>query len=266
MLNDVLKLEELTWKKLDSLDRKKTMFFLVVSPIEEHGPHLPLGVDFFNGQKQAETIAKGFKQIETDWAVVLCPGLPLGTQCIDLVGTVNIRPEVLKDVVVDYLSSIAKYGFKYFVIISGHLAPRHSSVLKEVCGVVSEKYGAKVWSPIAGMLHKMRGLEPGGIPLKAISTNPKGALRTETDFHAGMGETSLMLAQKPCLVDKCYKNLPPALLEGPPRLTTEVVLKVSRGLGYVGVPAKASAAFGRRVSNPLIEAVVQMLVDEVEKA
>ncbi len=265
MQDAVLKLEELTWKQLDSLDRKKTIFFLVVSPIEEHGPHLPLGVDFFNAQRQAKTIAKGFKEIEPDWAVVLCPGLPLGTQCIDLVGTVNIRPEVLKDVVVDYLGSIAKYGFGYFVIISGHLAPGHSTILREACEIVAAKYGAKVWSPVAGLLRRMRKLETGEPSLEGLSANPKAVLRTETDFHAGMGETSLMLAQKPRLVDKCYKDLPPALLDGPPRLDTATVLKVSRGLGYVGVPSQASAAFGRRVSRPLIEAVVQMLVGEVEK-
>ena len=35
----IIKFEELSWKKIDNLDRNKTIFFLPISPLEEHGPH-----------------------------------------------------------------------------------------------------------------------------------------------------------------------------------------------------------------------------------
>ncbi len=41
----MIKFEELNWKELDEFDREKTVFFLPISPMEEHGPHLPLGTD-----------------------------------------------------------------------------------------------------------------------------------------------------------------------------------------------------------------------------
>ena len=39
----VLKLERLTHDKLKSLDRTRTIVIATLSPLEVHGPHLPLG-------------------------------------------------------------------------------------------------------------------------------------------------------------------------------------------------------------------------------
>ena len=40
-------LEEMSSFALDRLDRARTVIMLTVSPLEEHGPHLPVGVDAF---------------------------------------------------------------------------------------------------------------------------------------------------------------------------------------------------------------------------
>lgn len=44
----VHRLEEMSTRALDALDRQRTVIILTVSPLEEHGPHLPLGVDAFS--------------------------------------------------------------------------------------------------------------------------------------------------------------------------------------------------------------------------
>jgi hypothetical protein len=49
----MIKFEELNWKELDALDREKTIFFLPISPMEEHGPHLSLGTDLFSARDAA---------------------------------------------------------------------------------------------------------------------------------------------------------------------------------------------------------------------
>ncbi|RLF30549.1 MAG: hypothetical protein DRJ99_02240, partial [Thermoplasmata archaeon] len=41
--NSITRFEELNWMEIDSLDRDKTIFFQPISPMEEHGPHLPVG-------------------------------------------------------------------------------------------------------------------------------------------------------------------------------------------------------------------------------
>ncbi len=34
-------------RDIEKLEREKTIFLMAVSPIEVHGPHLPLGTDVF---------------------------------------------------------------------------------------------------------------------------------------------------------------------------------------------------------------------------
>jgi creatinine amidohydrolase len=51
------RLEELSTPQLDALDRARTVVILTVSPLETHGPHLPLGVDAFTARHFAEAIA-----------------------------------------------------------------------------------------------------------------------------------------------------------------------------------------------------------------
>src|SRR5262249_37596022 len=45
LLLSVRRLEEMSTPALDALDRARTVVVLTVSPLEEHGPHLPVGVD-----------------------------------------------------------------------------------------------------------------------------------------------------------------------------------------------------------------------------
>ena len=53
----VRRLEEMSSPALDALDRTRTVIVLTVSPLEEHGPHLPLGVDAIAARHFAESIA-----------------------------------------------------------------------------------------------------------------------------------------------------------------------------------------------------------------
>src|SRR4030095_13354441 len=45
---------ELSTPQLDALDRERTVVILTVSPLETHGPHLPVGVDAFTARHFAQ--------------------------------------------------------------------------------------------------------------------------------------------------------------------------------------------------------------------
>ena len=264
MKKQVLKFEELTWKQLDGLDREKSLFFITISPIEEHGPHLPLGMDFFNGHRTAGTVARKFKKLKPEWSVVLCPPIPLGTQCMELAGTISVRRDVLRDVAVDFVGSIAKYGFKYFVILTGHMAPVHGTVLEEAAEIVANRYNVKVVAPILQMVRKIRYPEPGRPLLKGMPKNAEEVEYTRKDVHAGWRETSLLLLQRPRLVDKCYKDLPPALLARPGDLSHNAIMAASGGQGYVGIPSDASLVRGRALLEGLTQLALEAVLEMVE--
>ena len=134
-------LEEMSSPALDALPRERTVIILTVSPLEEHGPHLPVGVDAFTARYFAESLAAGLVSSRPGWAVVLAPTLHLGTFTFDTVGTVRVRQRVVRDVVVDYGDSLARAGFRYILVVNGHGGPGHLVALEEAAAIVSRRHG-----------------------------------------------------------------------------------------------------------------------------
>ncbi|HEY7160358.1 MAG TPA: creatininase family protein, partial [Acidobacteriota bacterium] len=119
------KLEELKFTELDSLDRAKTLFTISVSPLEEHGPHLPLGVDMFNADYFADQLSQRFLKKYPEWNVIKIPSLAVGSFAFDAPGTIKVRPKIIRELLIDSISSLAKYDFKYFMISNAHGGPTH---------------------------------------------------------------------------------------------------------------------------------------------
>ena len=112
-------LEELSTTSLDALDRGRTLVILTVSPLEEHGPHLPLGVDAITARHFATEIAGRLVATRPGWSAVLAPTLHLGSFTFDAPGTVTVRQRVVRDAVVDYGLSLARAGFRFIVVSNG---------------------------------------------------------------------------------------------------------------------------------------------------
>jgi creatinine amidohydrolase len=250
---------------LDALDRARTVVLLTVSPLEQHGPHLPLGVDAFAARHFAESIAGRFVAARPGWSAVLAPTLHVGSFTFDAPGTVRVRQRVVRDVLVDYGASLARAGFRYIVVANGHAGPGHVTALEEASARVSRRHrvvmasftGHLVWEFFRGRYRPQ--LEAAlGRPL----TDPERQAFTE-DAHAGWCETSLMLMLRPDLVDAGFRELPPARYPLARRLRPNYPLR-DGGLGYVGHPALGDPAFARAASEVLITeglAIVEGLIE-----
>ena len=257
----VHRLEELSTPALDALDRTRTVVILSVSPLETHGPHLPLGVDAFAARHFAEAIAERVVATRPGWAVVLAPTLHVGSFTFDTVGTVRVRQRVVRDVVVDYGRALAGAGFRHILVSNGHGGPGHLVALEEAAAIVSRRHrvmmasftGHLAWEFLRGRL--LPRIETGlGRPLTA-------AERTafSEDAHGGWWETSLMLALRPDLVDEGYRGLPGTRYSLRERLVPNYPLRRG-GSGYVGHPALADPAFARATTDVLL-AEAMTLVD-----
>jgi creatinine amidohydrolase len=257
----VHRLEELSTPALDALDRERTVVILSVSPLETHGPHLPLGVDAFAARHFAEAIAERVVATRPGWAVVLAPTLHVGSFTFDTVGTVRVRQRVVRDVVVDYGRALARAGFRHILVSNGHGGPGHLVALEEAAAIVSRRHrvmmasftGHLAWEFLRGRL--LPRIETGlGRPLTAAER----AAFSE-DAHGGWWETSLMLALRPDLVDEGYRGLPAARYSLRERLVPNYPLRRG-GAGYVGHPALADPAFARATTDVLL-AEAMTLVD-----
>ncbi len=133
-------LEELSSPALDTLPRESTVVILTASPLETHGPHLPLGVDAYTGRYFAEAMAERLVAERPGWHVVLAPTLHLGAFAFETVGTVTVRQRVVRDLLVDYGSALARAGFRHILISNGHGGPGHLVALEEASAIVSRRY------------------------------------------------------------------------------------------------------------------------------
>ncbi|HJV57124.1 MAG TPA: creatininase family protein [Methylomirabilota bacterium] len=249
----VHRLEELSTPGLDALDRERTVVILSVSPLETHGPHLPLGVDAFTARYFSEAIAERVVASRPGWAVVLAPTLHLGSFTFDTVGTVRVRQRVVRDVVVDYGRALARAGFRHILVSNGHGGPGHLVALEEAAAIVSRRHrvtmasftGHLAWEFLRGRL--LPRIEAGlGRPLSPVEREAFAE-----DAHGGWWETSIMLALRPDLVDDGYRTLPAARYSLRERLVPNYPLRRG-GRGYVGHPALADPAFAHATTEVLL--------------
>jgi creatinine amidohydrolase len=253
-------LEETAMPALDALDRDRTIVILTVSPLEEHGPHLPVGVDALTGRHLAESVAARVVGERPGWSAVLAPTLHLGTFTFDTVGTVNVRQRVVRDAVVDYGVALARARFRYVLIANGHGGPGHLVALEEAAAIVSRRHGIVMasltghlaWAFLSGrMLPKMETALGRG-----LTADERRAFAE--DSHGGWWETSVMLMLRPDLVDPGYRGLEPVRFSLGRRLVPNYAVR-NGGVGYVGHPALADAAFARAGAGVLLDETMEFV-------
>lgn len=255
----VLRLEELTAPALDALDRARTLAVVPVSPLEQHGPHLPVGVDYLAARHFAEAIGERIVARRPRWTVLLSPTLPLGSFAFEAVGTIGVRQHVVRDALVDYGRALARAGFRHILVANGHAGPGHLVALEEASAIVSRRHHVRMASITGHMAWELlRGRYLPRIEAtlgRALSAEEREALAD--DAHAGWWETSLMLLLRPELVDPGYRDLPPARYPLAQRLRPNYPLR-GGGRGYVGDPARADLAFAKATLDVLLEEATEL--------
>ena len=153
--------DELTDPEIAAALARSPRVVLPMGSVEQHGPHLPTGTDFFAATAIALAVAGHLDAL----VLPLCPrGVP--PMHMPYPGTVSLRPQTLQAVVADIGSSLAVHGCREFVILNWHEGNLPSLALAAVdlhgdlglavvvvqaCYVAEERYG-----PVAG------GLTHGG--------------------------------------------------------------------------------------------------------
>lgn len=110
-----LRFDEMTDPEIAQALARNPRVILPMGSVEQHGPHLPTGTDFFAATSIALAVA------EQIGALVL-PLCPLGVTPVHMPypGTVSLRPQTLQDVVFDIGSSLAQHGGREFVVLNWH--------------------------------------------------------------------------------------------------------------------------------------------------
>ncbi len=260
------KYEEMSHAALAALPKEKTVVFMPISPLEEHGPHLPLGVDAFLARFFTDQIIERLSKTHEGWHFVIMPTVFAGSDTLTYLGSIEIPQRVIYDLTYATARKLAKDGFRKIIAVSGHGGPKHIVALEEVASRVSWRCkGTKMISATGPLLMDVvHGKHHGTILEKlrsrggAVTEDQATAMRT--DYHAGMIETSLMMLARPDLVNASYKDLGPAIVTKPWKIRKSSGMKVAGGLGHLGSPSYSSVELGQACADVLLDAIEPKIV------
>ena len=254
--NKILKLEELSWKKIESLPADKTIFFLPISPMEEHGPHLPVGTDMLIVTDAVKEAIKTIQKKKPGFTCVLMPTIPLGYCSFntDFPGSFSVDGKTVRDIVYSMGSSLGNHGFKYFVVCTYHMALGHLRGIYSAMNKLESKYNMETVEPWGPYFYNNLVQE----------REPKLGFDTTKEVHAGFRETSVMKYQYPYLVDESYKKLQSIYRDlSSPRVLGKKFKELGLEDGYIGSPARADADYGRWFFTETVNMFVSATLDMV---
>jgi creatinine amidohydrolase len=228
-------LEDITWIEAEKLLGPDTV---VVIPIgaaaKEHGPHLRLSNDFIMAEYLKRRVAK-------DARVVVAPTVPYHyyPAFVEYPGSTTLRLETARDVMIDIVKGLARYGPRRFYALNTGVSTRRA--LEPAAQALAAE----------GILFRFTNLLDTLGPIeKEVRTEARGT-------HADEIETSMMLYMAPDSVDmaKAVRD------EGEDRPGGLTRTPGGRGVysptGVWGDATRATRAKGEKVTEGLVAALLR---------
>ena len=197
---------DMTHQELKNLDREKTIVFSSISPVETHGPHLPLGTDIYVAETLRDRIIARLGEIHPDYHALILPTIPFGAGAIPVDGSIMVTHRAVHRVVLDTGKTLSDLGFNYWILTDNHGDPFHGIAI-EIASRKLAKRGFHLIAPFTLTFRHMVGHHP---ELMAHTKLGPGRCGDATDSHAGANETSLMLASCPDKVQDDWNSVGPS--------------------------------------------------------
>jgi len=215
MAGTVYRYAELTQPQLLALDRGRTLAVMALSPLETHGPHLPLGTDVFIAEALRDRVIQKLQAEKPDLDYLVLPSVYLGADPIPAPGSVKIDSRAIHLLLVSTAASLAGLGFKWLVVTDNHGGARHQAAIEKAVRKAWKKHRFALICPFLNFYRRMAEHDPA--LLEFTGTAPKSCGDID-DAHAGTNETSLMLAAAPDKVARDWKDVPLATISRDNRL------------------------------------------------
>lgn len=172
--------EKLTWPEIEERLKYVDTAILPCGAIEQHGPHLPVDIDYFDAVYLANRVAEAC----SDPKPFVLPPIPFGVSYHhdEFKGTLSVTNDGLSRFVYDIGMSLAHNGIKKLIILNGHgdNAPTLS-------------YAAQMINRDAQIFVCVETGETSDPDIYDL-------IGTHNDIHAGEIETSTTLAVRPEMV------------------------------------------------------------------
>jgi creatinine amidohydrolase len=238
--------------RIAAADIERTTLVIPIGATEQHGPHLPVGVDAIVAEHVALRAAQAVSTVERP--IVVAPVQAFGSSHHHLprAGTLSLSSDTMLAVLRDLLHSAADTGVRRMVIVNGHFgnedvarqAVRDVTLTRPIVAAATG-YWSVAWDEVVDT---------------ALSFGI-----TKVPGHAGAFETSLMLAIDEQLVDRAAIPTtavqPSVTLPGDPMRGVLVERHgwVEEIDGFTDAADGASAAAGTAILDRVVAAVAGIL-------
>jgi creatinine amidohydrolase len=171
---------EMTWQDLAGADTARWIVVLPVAAVEQHGPHLPLGVDTFIAEAYLERVRA---MLPAGLPVTFLPVQKLGQsdEHVSFPGTLTLSSATVLRAWSEIAESVHRAGVRKLVIVTSHGG--NLQAIELIAREVRVRLGMLV---VVCAWHRF------GYPDGLFSAEER-----HHGIHAGAIETSLMLAARP---------------------------------------------------------------------
>ena len=192
----------MTWPEIEKAAEQEAIVLLPTGVIEEHGPHMGLGVDTLCSSLSSKQTKKNLE--EKGVKALIAPPYYWGINNAtgSFPGSFSVRKDTMKAVIYDILACLRRWGFKYVFNLNWHGDEDHIMAIVEAIREARVDTGVRAYS-ILRALDVRRLRITGEEPYILVQQNgsPSGPPPKYFEIHAESFETGLMAAYFPEHVD-----------------------------------------------------------------
>jgi creatinine amidohydrolase len=231
---------------------RELVLLLPVGSTEPHGPHSPLSTDVVISHAMCLRVARDLRE-DPELRALILPDVSYGVTRFTkaFAGAIHVEEDTLAALLRDICVSLIGQGLRRIVFVNNHFEPEHVKTLHRAMDDVEHRTGQ-----VVGYLDLTR---------RRRAERLTDEVR-DGGSHAGQYETSIVLADRPELIDtETLPSLPPTPVNLAHAIAAGCKEFVEMGLpqAYNGTPAEATAEEGHRSLAVLTEMLTQQIRDLV---
>jgi creatinine amidohydrolase len=240
-------IEEMTWPEVrEAIAAGKRRAIVMLAAMEQHGPHLPIGTDTYLGYATGVRLARRLGD------ALVAPVITIGYSAghLPMAGTVSIEEPTLEAVISDVCRSLARHGFREIVFLCSHGG--NYRALRNVLPRLRDEHAGLRVSAVTDFDEWLENT-------RAFAAR-EGLDMARLGVHAAQGETSLMLASRPDLVQldhACEGFMGDASIRW--RSTVPPPMDTMSPTGILGDARGSTAALGEKMFADRIERLASMI-------
>jgi creatinine amidohydrolase len=256
---------DMAWPQVEKAAQEGAIILFPIGVIEEHGPHMGLGVDTYLAYVRCKLIRRELESrgVKT----LIAPPFYWGINRISgsFPGSFTVRKETMKAVLHDTLACFRRWGFSYVFVVNHHGDGEHNLAILEAVKEARIDTGIRAYfllseSDAKGRF-KLTGKEHYVLIQPSLTYEPTPKY---LDIHAGSRETGMMIHYFPDQVNiELAKTLKSTNLILSDLMAWDQGWEDARKitpLGYFGDPAN----FDPEASKKRMENLARSLADLIE--